>query len=197
MKVVIFKPPKDNPKIDNIVDYVYKLSKVNVEVVSWNKEPDWLTHLGKQNESFRYTASVIDDDFIWLEPDSIPLKEDWVEQLKDRWSRKKEKTHGILSTDFQSPSDMCGGIGCFTKNVHSLVPKGLMTQGFDGWLTTFKQEYIERTGLIQHSYAMYNHHGVQRYHTFPEDSWMLRETSVIFHSDKNQTLISEYYKTKQ
>jgi hypothetical protein len=192
MKAVIFKPPQGNPKIDRLVDYVYRLSKVTVEVISWSKEPEWLTHLGKQNESFRHVASVIKEDFIWLEPDSIPLTEDWFEELKERWNEKDEGIAGLLSTDFQSPHDMCGGIGVFSPNVKSLVPQGLMTHGFDGWLTQFQIERIERTGIIQHSYGMYNNHGVERYHIFPEDNWMLRETSVIFHSDKEQSLITQH-----
>ena len=192
MKAVIFKPPQGNPKIERLVDYVYRLSKITVEVIGWSKEPDWLTHLGKQNESFRYVAQHIKDDFIWLEPDSIPLVEDWFEQLKERWDEKDKGISGLISTDFQSPHDMCGGIGVFSPNVKSLVPQGLMTHGFDGWLTQFQSERIERTGLIQHSYGMYNNHHVQRYHIFPEDNWMLRETSVIFHSDKEQSLITEY-----
>ncbi len=192
MKAVIFKPPQGNPKVDRLVDYVYRLSKVNVEVITWKKEPEWLSHLGKQNESFRYTAEVIDGDFFWLEPDSIPLTEDWFERVKDRWNKKGDKTNGLLSTDFQSPYDWCGGIGCFTKHIKSLVPKGLMTHGFDGWITQFQREKIEFTGLIQHSYGIYGHHGVQKYHKFPEDDWMIREYSVIFHADKEQSLITKY-----
>lgn len=192
MKAVIFNPPQGNPKVDRLVDYVYRLSKVTVEVISWSKEPEWLTHLGKQNESFRHVAHTIKEDFIWLEPDSIPLTEDWFEELKERWNEREEGISGLLSTDFQSPHDMCGGIGVFSPNVRSIVPQGLMTHGFDGWLTQFQIERIERTGLIQHSYGMYNNHGVERYHVFPEDNWMLRETSVIFHSDKQQSLITEY-----
>jgi hypothetical protein len=192
MKAVIFKPPQGNPKVDRLVDYIYRLSKVTVEVVSWNKEPDWLSHLGKQNESFRHTAEVIGEDFFWLEPDSIPLTEDWLEQIKERWAEKDKSVAGMLSTDFQSPNDMCGGIGVFSKSIKALVPKGLMTHGFDGWLTQFQKDKLEFTGLIQHSYGMYNHHGVDRYHKFPEDNWMLREYSVIFHADKEQSIITEY-----
>lgn len=192
MKAVIFNPPHKNPKVDRLVDYVYRLSKVTVEVISWNTEPAWLTHLGKQNESFRHVAKTIKDDFIWLEPDSIPLTEDWFEELKERWQERDKNIYGVLSTDFQSPHDMCGGIGMFSPSVKSIVPQGLMTHGFDGWLTQFQSNNIERTGLIQHSYAMYNNHGLQRYHVFPEDNWMLRETSVIFHSDKEQSLITQY-----
>lgn len=193
MKAVIFNPPQGNPKVDKLVDYIYRLSKVTVEVISWSKEPEWLTHLGKQNESFRHVAQTIKDDFIWLEPDSIPLVEDWLEQLKERWEERDNGIIGLLSTDFQSPHDMCGGIGVFKPNIRSVVPQGLMTHGFDGWLTQFQINEIERTGLIQHSYGIYNHGGnIQRYHIFPEDNWMLRETSVIFHADKKQSLITEY-----
>lgn len=197
MKVVIFKPPQGNPKIDRLVDYVYRLSKVTVDIITWNNEPEWLTHLGKQNESFRYTAEKLKEDFIWLEPDSIPLTEDWVEQLKERWNEREQGVLGLLSTDFQTPHDLCGGIGVFSHRVYGLVPKGLMTHGFDGWLTQFQSDRIERTGYIQHSYGMYNNHHVERYHSFPQDSWMLRETSVIFHSDKNQDLITEYDKPEE
>jgi hypothetical protein len=194
MKAVIFKPPQGNPKVDRLVDYIYRLSKVTVEIVSWSKEPEWLPHVGKQNESFRHTAKTIDEDFVWLEPDSIPLVEDWLEQLKERWSEREKGIEGLLSTDFQSPYDMCGGIGVYTKNVKGLVPQGCVTHGFDGWLTQFQQNKIERTGLIQHSYGYYHKHKdlVERYHHFPEDNWMLREYSVIFHADKEQSIITEY-----
>jgi hypothetical protein len=189
MKAVIFKPPQGNPKVDRLVDYIYRLSKVTVEVISWSKEPEWLNLIGRRNESFRHVANKINETFVWLEPDSIPLTEDWLEELKERWEERDKAIIGLLSTDFHTPN---ARIGVYSPAIRGLIPQGLMTHNFDQYIKEFREHRIERTGLIQHSYGMFDDKFNLIPHKFPQDNWMLRETSVIFHSDKNQDIITQY-----
>jgi hypothetical protein len=189
MKAVIYKPRKDDPRIQRLVDHIKAISKVEVEVIEGGKDPDWLPHLGRQNESFRTTALKLKEDFVWLEPDSIPLCESWFEELKERWGDRGEGIIALMSTDYHTPFDLIGGIGIYSPKVAGRVPTNLLTHGFDGWIADLHRDSVERTGLIQHSYGAYDRHGTAKPHGFPRDSFMLRETSVIFHADKGQTLI--------
>jgi hypothetical protein len=190
MKAAIFHPPSNPPSTQRLVDYIKDLAGVDVEVITWPKDPTWMKYPTLQNEAFRHTCAKMKEPFVWLEQDSIPLCADWLDQLQARWEKKAEKTLGIISTDYQSPFDMCGGIGIYDPRVRGLIPQGLLQEGFDGWLTRMKGAFLERTGLLQHSYAFYKkNNDIESRHEFPRDNWILRETSVIFHSDKNQTLI--------
>jgi hypothetical protein len=193
MKAVIFNPQQGNPKIERLIDYIYRLSKVTVEVISWKKDIHWLNEIGNKNESFRYTADKIKEDFIWLEPDSIPLTEDWFDELKERWNEKDQGIIGLISTDFQSPFDLSCSVGVYSNKIRNSIPQGFQGVYFDSWLSNPESDKVERTGLIQHSYAVYNNKGeIVRNYSFPNDNWILRETSVIFHSDKEQSLITDY-----
>lgn len=192
MKAVIFNPPQRDNKIERLVDYIYRLSKVTVEVIDIAKDKTWLNLFGKQNESFRYVASKVSSPFVLLESDSIPLTEDWLDELNERWNECEKGTIALVSTDFQSPHNMSSRIGVYSPTIHSHIPQGLMTHRFDNYITEFRDTYIERTGLIQQSNGFYNDRGNLKIHKFPEDNWILRETSVIFHSDKEQSLITQY-----
>lgn len=196
MKPVIFNDKKNitEDKIDNLVKYIYDLSRVNVEVVTWNKIPTWLNDVGQYNDCFRYVAGTLKEDFVWLEYDSIPTDESWLEELKEMWNSVKDSPiQGLMSPDIQSPFDMSCPIGVYKSKVRDIVPQGMMQYTFDQWLSEFQNEQIERTGLIQHLEGLYSKDGNNRNLLFPRDSWMLRECSIIFHSDKDQSLITDYY----
>ena len=197
MKAVIFNPPQGDNKIERLVNYIYKLSKVTVEVIDIAKDKTWLNLFGKQNEAFRYITTKITGPFVLLESDSIPLTEDWLDELNERWKECEKGTVALLSTDFQSPHNMSCRVGVYTPAIRGLIPEGLMTHRFDNYLIEFCEMRIERTGLIQQSDGFYDEKGILKPHKFPEDNWILRDTSVIFHSDKEQGIITDYETPEQ
>lgn len=193
MKAVIFNDKTQEEKINNLLTYIKKLCQVDVEVITWNKIPTYLNDIGRYNETFRYTASKIKDDFLWLEYDSIPTDEECFSDLKDVWESIEDSAiQGMMCPDFQSPFDMSCPVGIYKKGIRDLVPQGLQQCTFHSWLSENKNDYIERTGLIQHSGGLYSLNGQVRNHLFPRDNWILRENSVIFHSDKDQSIITDY-----
>jgi len=194
MRPIIFNDQSQTAKINNLIEYINKLSKVDVEVIDWKKAPTYLNSLGQYNEKFRYAGYLLKEDFVWLEYDSIPVDESWLEALKETWDLIKDSPiQGLMSPDFQSPWNMSCPIGVYKKTIRDMVPQGMMQYTFHSWLSEFQNQRIERTALIQHTDGVYSKDGNVRNHLFPRDNWMLRETSVIFSSDKDQSLITDYY----
>ena len=189
MLPVLFNPPSNPPSTQKLVDHIQRLSGVKVKVMTWDADPLWLERPGLQNEAFRYVARTVKEPFLWLEQDSIPLTKDWLTKIKDRWEECSADTMCLISTDRQTPHDLMGGIGVYRPEVGDHIPPVLLTRGFDEHIVNKTGLKIERTGLIQHSYGNYDIDGNAHPHKFPRDSWILRESSVIFHSDKTQSLI--------
>jgi hypothetical protein len=198
MKAVIFNDQNLTNQINNLIQYTKKFSGVDIEVIDWKKVPTYLDAIGQYNEKFRYTANLLKEDFVWLEYDSIPIDEDWMEELKEAWdSIKGSPIQGMMSPDFQSPFSMSCPVGIYKASIRGLIPRGFMQCTFDSWIANNQQDSIERTALIQHSAGYYNNKGSLTEHKFPDDYWMLRESAVIFCSDKSQSIINDYYNPEQ
>jgi hypothetical protein len=190
MKAVIFHPLTNPPTTDRLVNHIKSMSGVDTLVIRQEvPDPKWLGRPGVQNEAFRYVCSLMDEPFLWLEQDSIPLTPDWFRKIKARWEKRGPKTWALMSSDFQSPHDMIGGIGVYDPRIRSTIPANERTEGFDTWIIRGVPHKVERTQLIQHAYGWYDHRGRATPIEFPRDRWILRDTAVIFHADKKQTLI--------
>jgi len=128
--------------------------------------------------------------FLWVEPDSIPLKPDWIKTITAEYNRLGK---AILLPDMTGLSrfDIASGIGVYPGITHQIVPFQFKRAGFDKWIVDHMASSIARTRLIQHSYGIY---GEDRYdcepHRFPRDSAIIRPESVLFHRDKFQDLIT-------
>lgn len=128
------------------------------------------------------------ESFIWLEPDSIPLKPDWAEILTKEWKRCAKKF--LISSDSHPPFDLVGGIGVYCGETEWLIPVHYPKSGWDLWLIEAVPHLVARTGLLQHSYGIYDQTGHAVEHRFPRDSRILRSTAVVFHRDPRQDLLS-------
>ena len=142
------------------------------------------------NAAFCYCAKRMDSPFLWLESDSVPIKPGWLSAIKAEFSKKEKPI--LHTSDFQTPFDLCCGVGCYDpKAIRGLCPNVIgPNRGFDGYLHFEKPELIARSHLIQHSYGCYMPDGNAAPWLFPEHQWLLRNTTMIFHKDSKQGLIS-------
>jgi len=189
--VIIYRPPSQRSAVDNVVAWCDELDGTKVEKFS-RPEPTGMSYPGLPNWSFKQTAKHMKgQDFFWLEADSIPLKKGWIKSLEAEWQEaKKYGCQMMWASDYNAPHDRIGGIGVFSADIDSIIPDGIVDDGFDGWVVRHCVHLVHRTPLIQHSYAVYKPNGdIERKHEFPPDLKVIRKETVIFHKDQQQQLI--------
>ena len=181
---VIVCAPRQYREVARLVEYCRNLDGTEVLVIEADENGEEYPH--RNNTAF-HKAAARKKPFIWLEPDSIPLKAGWAKILTDEFERSGKEM--MISSDHNPPHDMVGGIGVYGENTHWLVPKSMRFGGFDGWIIRHINPLVARTPSIQHSYQSYKE-GVCRKHSFPKDSRILRKGAVIFHADPSQSLLT-------
>lgn len=185
---VIFVAPRQAEAAQRLREYCERLDCTLLRaVVTAFGEPN-LPYPDICNWAFRQTAKTMQDHaFIWLEPDSIPLKPGWVDALAAEWQVAQSLGKEILwTTDSNPPHDLCTGIGVYGPGfVRHLDLEAMKGQGFDGWILKNLPHLIHKTPLIQHSYGVYDETGHATLHRNP----VPRPDAVIFHKDQFQDLI--------
>lgn len=181
---IIVAAPRQWREVNKLVEHCRKLDGTEVIVIEARETGEEYPH--RNNTAFHQAASL-KKPFIWLEPDSIPLKKGWAATLTKEFYRQGREM--LISSDQNPPYDLVGGIGVYGENTHWLVPKRMRFGGFDGWIVRHIAPLVGRTPLIQHSYGHYEKNGPSRRHTFPKDNDIIRKSAVIFHADPSQGLI--------
>ena len=189
---ILFTAPHEEKKAERLKKHCLNLDGTELLQIRLPEEPKHLVYPSIANFSFLHCCEVMaGDPFVWLECDSIPLKQDWLKKLTETWLANGKKT--LLTKDKHSPFDLCTGIGIWTKDVYRKIPRSIAEPdtkiGFDGY--TFRELFgkYAATEQIQHIYAEYNNAGKAYPLDFPRCSWMIRESTLIFHADKEQKLI--------
>ena len=184
MQAVIVRAKRQAKEVDKLVKHCKKLDETRVLVID---ACDKVTSYPERNNHALHQAFGVmkDKPFVWLEPDSIPIKKGWMRELEAEYIKLKKPI--MLSSDSNPPHDLVGGIGVYGGIARRLIPVGIEKIGWDGWLIKHIKPLVSFTSLIQHSYGDYSR-GCQP-HMFPRDNRMIRSNSVIFHRDKFQGLI--------
>jgi hypothetical protein len=181
---IIVAAPRQWREVNRLVEHCRKLDGTEVQIIEALDTGEEYPH--RNNTAF-HQAAALKKPFIWLEPDSIPLKTGWARTLTEEFYRQGKEM--LVSSDQNPPYDLVGGIGVYGESTHWLVPKKMRFGGFDGWILRHISPLVGRTPLIQHSYSHYEKDGPSRRHTFPKDKGILRGNAVIFHADPSQSLI--------
>lgn len=193
---IIVRPPHQIDKVKRLVDYCEQLDGTKVVIVD-STVPDKLfvpTYPENRISSLQayglHIGALLMEgrSFIWLEPDSIPLKKGWAETLTEEY--EKHGKHFLLSSDKNPPCDLVGGIGVYGPDTYRLVPYQLPEHGWDMWISRNLLDWCAFTPLIQHTYGKYDQECHATMHRFPEDLGIIRKDAVIFHKDHYQGLIS-------
>jgi hypothetical protein len=188
MKVVIVKAERQSETVKNLVAYIEQLDGTKVVIIDAIEETT--QYPDRNNFAFHQAANqMAGEPFFWLEPDSIPIKKDWLHSIKKEYLSSGKQF--MLSSDQNRPHDLIGGIGVYGPRTKEIIPKHIDGgHGWDGWMIRSIPNLIHRTPLIQHSYGFYDDSGNAIPHRFPRDAEMIRKDSVIFHRDKYQDLIN-------
>ena len=186
MQAVIIKAIRQEKEVSKLVDYCKKLDGTDIVII--NADESDFSYPERNNNALQKAFNVMGDTpFIWLEPDSIPLKAGWVNALEEEYHKLGK--HIMLSSDTHPPHDLVGGIGVYGGLARKLIPAGIKRDGWDGWMIKHIKPLVVFTPLIQHTYGKYEK-GRCSEHLFPRDNRMIRSNSVIFHRDKFQGLIN-------
>jgi len=188
MKAIIVLAERQLLEVNRLVKYIRDLDGTEVIVLPTKNETDH--YPARNNYALREAADFMNGDpFFWLEPDSIPLKPNWLEGIESEYIKAGKEF--MLSSDSNPPHDMIGGIGVYGPSTASVVPKNIEEHGWgwDTWMINNIPDQIHRTSLIQHSYGIYDEEGIASPHRFPRDQSIIRDESLVFHRDKYQDLI--------
>ena len=186
---ILFVPEHKKEPAERLVKYCFDLDGTVVKTLSWGHDRPGLCYPHAANSVFCWCLKQMDEPFFWLEADSIPLKPGWLSRLQAAFEQRGLPI--MMTSDFQTPFDLCCGIGAYDPNAIRWLTTKLIgpDRGWDGYLTKERGDLISRTGLIQHSYGLYAPDGHATPWMFPEHKRIIRETSVIFHKDLKQGLI--------
>jgi hypothetical protein len=154
------------------------------------------------NFAFQTTARTMirfNRPWLWLEPDAIPVKPDWLTVLQREYLRAGRKFMGAVVPMMGHMN----GVGIYPPNTPTIIPRGMRaTSG--AWDTDMRDEMIDKCHdaghLIQHCWGISN--GCA--HPFNGDAphfknehdlkrWLMRET-VLFHRCKDGSLIDQLSK---
>lgn len=183
---IIFSPPSQRYLCERLVKHCLDLDGTKVEVIT-ALEPS-LKYPAICNWAFRKACEIMKGRaFVWLEADSIPTQVGWLKVLNAAWEEAQSFGKSIVwTTDSSPPFDLCTGIGVYGPDALDLVPDGVTSEGFDGYLFKHHADKIHKTPLIQHTYGRYDTKGQVTLHRKPS----VRDGAVIFHKDQYQDLIS-------
>jgi hypothetical protein len=188
MKAVIVRAERQGEEVDRLVQYIKNLDGTDVTVIPASEKIQG--YPARNNYALVTAAEAIGEEaFFWLEPDCVPLQKGWLDKIKSVYFSVDEEF--MLSSDFNPPHDLIGGIGVYGPSTRWLIPKIIPEQGWgwDTWLMNHIPHTVYRTPLIQHSYGIYNNDGIAEPHRFPRDRAMIRDNALVFHRDKHQDLI--------
>jgi hypothetical protein len=186
MQAVIVKAKSQIAEVDKLVQYCKQLDGTVIKIIQNDEKVT--SYPERNNHALQQAFNAMgDESFIWLEPDSIPLKVGWIAALEEEYNKLGK--HIMLSSDSNPPHDIVGGIGVYGGLARKLIPAGIKHDGWDGWTIKHIKPLVAFTPLIQHTYGKYEK-GRCSEHIFQRDNHIIREDAVIFHRDKQQGLIN-------
>jgi len=190
MKAVIVAAKRQAKEVNNLVSYIKRLDGTDVLVISAVDETN--EYPARNNCAFHQAAQIMrGEPFFWLEPDSIPLCAGWLNKIESDYKYCHKQF--MLSSDKNAPHDLIGGIGVYGPRAFEIIPKNIngdmYGHGWDMYILKKQANMVLWSGLIQHSYGIYDNTGTANPHRFPRDNRIIRKDAVIFHRDKYQDLI--------
>lgn len=198
---VIAMPDTQKAPVENIVRYCRELDGTELHVIPVSDE-GFITPFPHnrfpclQAHALHTVALAMNGNpFIWVEPDSIPLKAGWVKALSEEyWNLGKSWMLPFLPEE--QPFDIASGIGVYSGLTAETIPYLLERHGWDYWMLENLKDQLSRTRLIQHNYGEYTPDGhLSRIYRFPKDRDLIKPETVLFHRDRHQDIIKllEYY----
>ncbi len=167
--------------------------KYNCSVQGWPQAP---------NFAFRTTAhhmTGLGRPWLWLEPDAVPLKKEWLSALQREYVRHNKPFMGPIVPNMGHMN----GVGIYPSNTPSLIPRAMRSSN-TAWDSDMRDEMINKchnaSHLIQHCWGIVNgcahpHGGELPHFKNAQDlkRWLL-PSAVLFHRCKDGSLIDQLSK---
>lgn len=154
------------------------------------------------NAVFQMMARHMQDlkrPWLWMEPDAIPLKSNWLPSLQNEYLLGRRPFMGAIVPQMGHMN----GVGIYPANTPDLIPRAMRaTHG--AWDTDMREEMIDKchdaSHLIQHCWGIVsgcaNPHGGDLPHFRDESDlarWLI-PSAVLFHRCKDGSLIDQLQK---
>lgn len=192
---VIARPVSQIIPVDNMVRYCRELDGTELKVIEVS-DVEFITPYPhndfpcRQAHALHIVALAMKPNpFIWIEPDSIPLKPGWVRALTEEYYRLG-KPYMLPFLPPEQPFDIASGIGVYGGDTDTTIPFQFDKHGWDYWMLQNLDGDLARTRLIQHNYGEYDETGhLKREYRFPQDAGIIKPKTVLFHRDRHQDMI--------
>ena len=151
------------------------------EINGWPEGANYMFRIGSG-----HTAAYLPKNkyFFWLEPDAIPLKEGWLDEIEGEYLKRGKLFMGDYVKVDQIPVHM-SGVGVYPNPLHAHA--GEAYRAFDlAWDMAAKDQIVPRahfTELIEHAW---------KHPSFTEMSELdtqISKEAVLFHASKDGSLI--------
>lgn len=164
---------------------VFTTDLTNPETRGWPFGPNAMFAAGAA-----YNRLNIREDFLWLEPDAIPLKRGWLDALQKEYKEFKQPFMGAIHT---KPWRHMTGCGIYPWELYKYNPQMLMANEtpfdvIDPQQTIFQ---MHQTKQIQHVWSWEGDKLNSKAPTFPTkaSTSVISPDAVMFHRCKDHTLI--------
>jgi hypothetical protein len=195
---------------DSLVPHETKIELGNIakrifyfaETAIINVPPDITGWPKASNAMFRIASQHVQEcfklPFLWLEPDCVPLKPSWLDELALSYSRCPKRFMGAFIRSQQPPMPPVHLAGCAVYPADASKSMDQFTNGADAWDIANASYVVPRaheTPLIHHHYGTMELPPTFKETKTPGDPVntcvldFVREGAVLFHRVKNSTLI--------
>ena len=107
MQAVIVKAKSQIAEVDILVQYCKQLDGTVIKIIQNDEKVT--SYPERNNHALQQAFNAMGDEpFIWLEPDSIPLKAGWIAAIEAKYNKLGK--HIKLTSDTNPPHDIVGGI---------------------------------------------------------------------------------------
>jgi len=173
------------PKIQDLLENHFDDAKLFIERTS--NESGWpasATHIF--GESLHFSAG---DAMLWLEPDAVPVKDNWFKALRDEYTVAGKPFLGRFIPAAKTHPDHMSGIAIYPRNWADYCPDlGKIDQaGMKAWDVDRAPSILpnmHRSELIQHRWVRH-----EKDRSVPLDA--VSKGTVLFHQDKHHSLIRQ------
>jgi len=169
---------------------------VDPENQNWPKGPNTMFH-----EASRQVLECYRMPFLWLEPDAVPLRESWLDDLADEYAHCPKKFMGTMATvalDASLPSRHLSGVAVYPQDAHNIMKKACAANvGFDyaSAEVVVGQSRAHETKLIHEIWGSHNEIPSFKEFKTPGDAnniltpAAIPKEAVLFHRCKDGSLI--------
>lgn len=165
-------------------------SRIFKEARSFVPEPHETGWPGAANWMFRQGLEHVErhwgEDVFFCEPDGVPIRPSWFDELQDEWAIAKERGKSFMGALVPHNVNHMTGIACYGRDWRQKAPIIVQCPDHDAWDVYGASQVIPnmlQTNLIQHIFRRH------------EPGWGVPNTAIldgracVFHQDKQGRLI--------